>query len=108
MVSLAITSRTFSRLGISAAVGSIVATVTHLGVVAAMGEFNHSHMTLGFLVQTLLLYLLPVTLLAALIGAVTYRKLSKPVAYAECRCRRCGYILKGISKLECPECGEVI
>lgn len=100
--------QTLSRLSVSAVVGSIVATVTHLIIVAAMGGFNHSHMTLGFFFQTLIVYLLPVTLLAALIGAVSYRKLTKPIGDTECRCRRCGYILKGISKLECPECGEVI
>ena len=27
---------------------------------------------------------------------------------SECRCRKCGYILKGIKKPECPECGEPI
>ena len=27
---------------------------------------------------------------------------------AETRCRKCGYILKGLTKLECPECGEGI
>jgi hypothetical protein len=26
----------------------------------------------------------------------------------ETRCRRCGYILRGISEPRCPECGEVI
>ena len=27
---------------------------------------------------------------------------------AECRCRKCGYILRGISEPRCPECGERI
>lgn len=26
----------------------------------------------------------------------------------ETRCRKCGYILRGISEPRCPECGEVI
>ena len=26
----------------------------------------------------------------------------------DCRCRRCGYILHGISEPRCPECGERI
>ena len=25
---------------------------------------------------------------------------------ADCRCRKCGYILRGISEPRCPECGE--
>jgi hypothetical protein len=31
---------------------------------------------------------------------------AKPIN--ECRCRKCGYILRGISQPRCPECGEVI
>ena len=27
---------------------------------------------------------------------------------AETRCRRCGYILRGITEPRCPECGEAI
>jgi hypothetical protein len=27
---------------------------------------------------------------------------------ADCRCRKCGYILRGISEPRCPECGEAI
>jgi len=26
----------------------------------------------------------------------------------DCRCRKCGYILRGISEPRCPECGERI
>lgn len=26
----------------------------------------------------------------------------------ECRCRRCGYILSGLERPRCPECGEAI
>jgi hypothetical protein len=26
----------------------------------------------------------------------------------ECRCRRCGHILRGLSQPRCPECGEGI
>jgi len=27
---------------------------------------------------------------------------------SETRCRKCGYILRGISEPRCPECGEVV
>ncbi len=105
---MASTKRAALQLSISAAIGSIVATATHLVVVAAFGGFNHSHMTLGFFVRTLLIYLLPVTMLAAFVGGFTYGILTKPKHDTECRCRRCGYILNGLTKLECPECGEKI
>jgi len=40
-------------------------------------------------------------------GLVTWRWGPKP-HQAETRCRRCGYILRGISEPRCPECGEQI
>ena len=83
---MATTRRVALRLGISAVIGSIVATATHLAVVAAFGGLNHSHMTLGFFVQTLLINLLPVTILAAFVGAFTYGVLTKPKHDKECRC----------------------
>lgn len=26
----------------------------------------------------------------------------------ECRCRKCGYVLRGLSEPTCPECGEAV
>ena len=49
---------------------------------------------------------------AALIAACTFAKLSKRYGKAradgESRCRRCGYILRGLSEPRCSECGEWI
>ena len=45
---------------------------------------------------------------AGVAGFVVYRFLRKRAADRETRCRRCGYILRGISEPRCPECGERI
>ena len=50
----------------------------------------------------------PVVLLAfATYGALT-AFLGRPRSDGETRCRKCGYILRGISEPRCPECGEQI
>mgnify|MGYP000300732770 CR=1 FL=1 len=45
-------------------------------------------------------------------GIVTYGLLTRrfgPLAPdGECHCRKCNYILRGISEPRCPECGEPI
>jgi len=38
---------------------------------------------------------------------LTYREDRKALT-GETRCRKCGYILRGISEPRCPECGERI
>lgn len=50
----------------------------------------------------------PYTLLGCLIGVLVYRTILKPRVGQECRCRKCGYILRGLSRPQCSECGEVI
>ena len=40
--------------------------------------------------------------------AVLIYGLGKPFTDTETRCRRCGYILRGLTELRCPECGEGI
>ena len=52
-----------------------------------------------------LLFSVPAIVLAILF----YRWLSLRVApYGETRCRKCGYILRGLSEPRCSECGEPI
>jgi hypothetical protein len=44
-------------------------------------------------------------------GIVAYTLLQQrygPIVDGETRCRKCGYILRGISEPRSPECGEVI
>jgi hypothetical protein len=49
---------------------------------------------------------------AAVIGVLAYAALTRcfgPTTLdPESRCRRCGYILRGLSEPRCPECGEGI
>lgn len=95
------------RIGVAAGVGCVVATIGYLLILAAIYGFDDGHITMQYFRHLLFSYLIPVTFAAALIGAVMYRTLAGP-GDGECRCRRCGYILKGLSRAECPECGEAI
>lgn len=51
---------------------------------------------------------LPPFLLAMITSFFTYGLILKHTTDHECRCRKCGYILKGISEPKCSECGEPI
>ena len=52
---------------------------------------------------------LPLALLAILIYAVLTHRFGPDVASdGETRCRKCGYILRGITEPRCPEYGERI
>jgi hypothetical protein len=54
-------------------------------------------------------YFLPVLLLAfGIYGLLTRRFGPKTFADNETHCRKCGYILRGISEPRCSECGELI
>jgi hypothetical protein len=52
------------------------------------------------------------SLIQCAMGALAYglltRWLGNPAPDGELRCRKCGYILRGISEPRCPECGEAI
>jgi hypothetical protein len=51
----------------------------------------------------------PITLLAfAVFGLLTHWFGRPGFSDNETRCRRCGYILRGITEPRCPECGERI
>jgi hypothetical protein len=52
--------------------------------------------------------ILPPSLLATLVAFAIYSLIPGSNIIGETLCRRCGYPLKGLSKPECPECGEVI
>lgn len=55
------------------------------------------------------LYFLPTVVLAFVAYATLTRWLGPSVPdHSETRCRKCGYILRGISEPRCPECGEKI
>ncbi len=49
-----------------------------------------------------------VIVLACVVAGVLIRALVKPRRDAETRCRKCGYILRGLVEPRCSECGEAI
>jgi uncharacterized paraquat-inducible protein A len=52
---------------------------------------------------------LPIVLVAFVAWGVSFRLLSRGrLADGETRCRKCHYILRGITEPRCPECGERI
>lgn len=68
----------------------------HLGI--------HGFWHLGYTLGTVF----PASLLAVLTYAALTRRLGHPVFDGYARCRRCNYILRGLSKPRCTECGERI
>lgn len=64
-------------------------------------------MLASYLSSSMLLDLL-IVFLAVVVAVAFYCLTQEQNRRTETRCRRCGYILKGLSKPECPECGEVI
>lgn len=100
-------NRYAKQIIVAGLVGSVLATAAYLTVVAVLGGFSHLHVTIPYFLRILITYLLPVTFGAAVVGAWMFKvQIKHPDA--ECRCRRCGYILNGLSRPECPECGEPV
>ena len=52
--------------------------------------------------------LLPVPLIALIAYAILSRFFAAERRDSETRCRKCGYILRGITEPRCSECGERI
>ncbi len=59
----------------------------------------------NFLVHRLVTWLL-YSITASMVGLWAYKKLSEDDC--ETRCRRCGYILRGLREPRCSECGQEI
>ncbi len=82
----------------------------HVAVRIQLYCFNHGinipHWAGAFL--TFFSFLVPSALLGSAVAVSVYHFTLQPAHEGICRCRKCGYILKGLSKLECSECGEVI
>jgi len=62
---------------------------------------------LGYLPARLIIFIPVLIVPIAIYGVLTYRYGPRPID-RETRCRKCGYILRGISEPRCPECGERI
>jgi hypothetical protein len=52
--------------------------------------------------------LIPVVALPVMVYALLSHMFGPKAVDPETRCRKCGYILRGISEPRCPECGERI
>jgi hypothetical protein len=63
---------------------------------------------LGFEISTAIAYALPIGLLVLVVFGLLTRYWGRRLLDPETRCRKCGYILRGISEPRCSECGEVI
>jgi amino acid transporter len=62
---------------------------------------------MGGILSGLAAYILPPIVAALLVFACLIQDGSESTLL-ETRCRRCGYILRGITEPRCPECGEHI
>ncbi len=68
---------------------------------------------LSYAWQSRLIYTIPTLLPSSLVGVFAFVLITRWRGPPEqrdpyCRCRRCGYILAGLDKPRCPECGEAI
>lgn len=51
---------------------------------------------------------LPIVLLALLVYSLLTTRYPSRTQFDETRCRKCNYILRGLTQPRCPECGEAI
>lgn len=106
-----ITQRAVARHAIAVCAGVILALFLNMIYTSIYLWYMNVQVPPGYwrmmLVNTLLMGV-PINTLVCLTVSLIYAAILSPDHDPECRCRRCGYILKGLSKLECPECGEKI
>jgi hypothetical protein len=55
-----------------------------------------------------IVYTTPTVVASLVVYALLTRAFGPPVLDGELHCRKCDYILRGLSEPRCPECGEVI
>ena len=70
--------------------------------------FGMASAALGRPIAYSFLLALPPVLAAVLIYGLLTRMYAKSPVGSETRCRKCNYILRGITEPRCPECGERI
>ncbi|MHC4444887.1 MAG: hypothetical protein ACYTF1_20420 [Planctomycetota bacterium] len=97
----------FWRATIAVVVACIGTLLLHKLIFKAFGGFLFPAIP-----KLALLYWFSFTIPAAVLSLVVYTTLTRrygPEAPDnETHCRKCGYILKGITEPRCPECGEKI
>lgn len=57
-------------------------------------------------IATALVWTLPESVVCVALFAWLHRRWSPRHADPETRCRRCRYVLRGLTRPQCPECGE--
>ena len=99
----------FWRGAIAVAVGAVVGLVMYLAIMAQFRSLVMGMLQVaGEAATLLLLFFAP----ASLGGVVAYGLITRYCGPErqdnETRCRKCGYILRGIPEPRCSECGERI
>ena len=94
--------------GVIAVVAAFVGTT----LLHKLGFKVFGHLLFPALPKFHMLYWFSYTIPAAILSPAVYMALTRrygpQVFDAETRCRKCHYILKGITEPRCPECGEGI
>ena len=80
------------------------AVVGYWAVYAELGPEGHIHGG----AQDIFLYMVGIGPIAVVVFAFLTRRYRPVWADRETRCRKCHYILKGVTEPRCPECGERI
>lgn len=118
-LTMRITKRAVGGFAIAAILGGVVATVadtveqTQLNWRYALlvnyidSNIPSTYKLLADIVECAI-WIMPPAIIACLVAVPTYTLILRPKGNTECRCRKCGYILKGISEPKCSECGEPI
>ena len=91
------------RRGRLVAITVLLAAICNVAIFALAGQFetpNPRNMLLVFSVLT--------SLASLTIHRLLLHFLGREVPDGEPHCRKCGYILRGLSEPRCPECGEAI
>jgi len=100
----------FWRVAIAVGAGSVAAFVgLHASewFVLWMGG-PATRPTVAGMVFVCMVLVVPPAVATAVYGHLTRRYYKTRLHVGETRCRKCSYILKGITEPRCPECGERI
>jgi hypothetical protein len=98
----------FWRVTIALVVAGVLSTAVWYGIAIVVDyQTNRELILTRYALFIALLSCIPAGS-ALLAYTFVTRRFSEDDPPAETRCRKCGYILRGISEPRCPECGERI
>ena len=107
-LTMRITKREAARFTIAVCLGVMVALPASAIYLYLTLWYDGDPSYWSYFLTLLLVNGTPFFLICSLVTAIAYSIILKPISDGECRCRKCGYILKGISEPKCSECGEQI